>query len=418
MNDAALFPDADRNFLLAGGKRGVDPYCDRSRLAGETLDLIRPLMPRFGVTRLARVTGLDNVGIPVWSAIRPNSKTLAQSQGKGLDDDSAAISALMESIEVSIAERDDYPSIRASMTELDRRGQLFHVMDHMRRRGREPAGRDEKLDWMRGVELVSGAPMLAPRETVLLTDGHGRGRYWQTTDGLASGNTPREAIFHGLCERIERDALALWLLRSDDEVRERCVSVDSFSDPALDGLVELIDAAQLQVRLFDLTTDIGIPVFGAFISPPPDGREDQWRHFDLASGYGCHPSPTRAAIRAITEAAQTRVTTISAARDDFDPRVYATRLDPSLTLYARCSAALRPEFAKPAAELAQSELYLERTIGKLVDKGVKTIIAFPLSVGDERFSVVKTLVPELESPHGDRETPYGPRAMAFSEGDA
>ena len=63
---------------------------------------MRALMAEFGITRLARLTGLDNVGVPVWSAIRPNSRTLAQSQGKGVDDPSAMASAVMEAVEVAI----------------------------------------------------------------------------------------------------------------------------------------------------------------------------------------------------------------------------------------------------------------------------------------------------------------------------
>ncbi|MGO8078030.1 YcaO-like family protein, partial [Rhizobium leguminosarum] len=43
-------------------------------------------------------------------------------------------------------------------------------------------------------------------------------------------------------------------------------------------------------------------------------------------GFGCHPDPVRAALRAITEAAQSRLTSIAGSRDDFSPRIYQ-RLD-------------------------------------------------------------------------------------------
>lgn len=69
----AVAPDAWRR----GG-----PYSDRSREPHETVALMRGHMASLGVTRLARVTGLDNVGIPVWAATRPNATTLSQSQGK------------------------------------------------------------------------------------------------------------------------------------------------------------------------------------------------------------------------------------------------------------------------------------------------------------------------------------------------
>ena len=72
----------------------------RSRPPGETVAEYRGLMPRVGLTRLANITGLDIIGVPVYVAIRPNARALATSQGKGLDDDAAKASALMESLEL------------------------------------------------------------------------------------------------------------------------------------------------------------------------------------------------------------------------------------------------------------------------------------------------------------------------------
>src|SRR5690242_3809749 len=55
-----------------GTRRAVSPT--------ETLRRIRPLLRPAGITRLADVTGLDWIGIPVYQAIRPNSRTLSASQ--------------------------------------------------------------------------------------------------------------------------------------------------------------------------------------------------------------------------------------------------------------------------------------------------------------------------------------------------
>src|SRR6201999_785112 len=71
----------------------------RSRDPEETLRLLLPHLERHGITRLANVTGLDRIGIPVYQAIRPNSRGLSLSQGKGVDEVSAQVSALMESLE-------------------------------------------------------------------------------------------------------------------------------------------------------------------------------------------------------------------------------------------------------------------------------------------------------------------------------
>ena len=58
---------------------------DRAVTPSETLIRFRPLAPQMGITRLGNVTGLDRIGIPVVVAVRPNSRSVSVSQGKGLD---------------------------------------------------------------------------------------------------------------------------------------------------------------------------------------------------------------------------------------------------------------------------------------------------------------------------------------------
>src|SRR5207244_6295350 len=71
----------------------------RSVAPSETLIRFRPFASRMGITRLGNVTGLDRIGIPVVVAVRPNSRSVSVSQGKGLDLAQAMASALMEAIE-------------------------------------------------------------------------------------------------------------------------------------------------------------------------------------------------------------------------------------------------------------------------------------------------------------------------------
>ena len=71
----------------ASGLRDAKVYrggTHRSRRPEDTLAAILPLAERMGITRLANVTGLDRIGIPVCMACRPLSRSLAVSQGKGL----------------------------------------------------------------------------------------------------------------------------------------------------------------------------------------------------------------------------------------------------------------------------------------------------------------------------------------------
>jgi Cytidylate kinase/YcaO cyclodehydratase, ATP-ad Mg2+-binding len=76
----------------------------RVRSPAETWEWLRELLPRAGITRVADVTALDRIGIPVWQAVRPASRNLSVSQGKGATPEAARVSAAMEAVELWHAE--------------------------------------------------------------------------------------------------------------------------------------------------------------------------------------------------------------------------------------------------------------------------------------------------------------------------
>ncbi len=413
--DAARLPDfLDAEIALLKTRGAAEDHSDRLRRSDETVDRVRSMFGRFGITRLADVTGLDRIGIPVWMAVRPNSKTLAVSQGKGLDEPAAQASALMEAAELATAEACAIPVRTGSMQALAADGQRIMPFNNMLKRGEQPLSETESVAWVEGFDLLQHAAAWVPADMITL-DPAGKGetpsRYWQTSDGLASGNVLLEAVVHGLLERIERDASALWNFRSDQEVHDRCVDPATLEDDAVTDLAEQIDAAGFQLRLFDITSDIGVPVYFSTIAPTPKGREDLWKHFDLSSGMGAHPSPARAAIRAITEAAQSRVTSITGARDDFDPNLYGTELKADLTAYLSATPHARP--STDLADVPDPADNLRFILQRLVDAGIGSAVIVTLDAGEEHggFAAARALIPGLESPPGDRRQRYGRRAL-------
>jgi ribosomal protein S12 methylthiotransferase accessory factor len=386
----------------------VSRYFDRVRTPAQTLAALRPRLLDFGITRLARLTGLDEIGIPVWAAVRPNALTLAVSQGKGVDDSAAAASAMMEAIEVATAERRDLPHLTLSSQAMAASGRRTAELTELLRVAASPPAADEPIDWIEGFELMDDAPVWVPLDAVRLGEDAAKARYWQSTDGLASGNVLWEAAFHGLCERVERDALTLWSLCDDAEVGKRCRDPSGFDDPELAALVAKIEAAGLRARLFDISTDVAIPVCFAAISPPPDADPARWRHFDLTSGSGCHPNAARAAIRAITEAAQSRLTAISGARDDFDPGDYRARIALDLLPFVQAEPSARAPAA--AAAIAPAD-YISHMAARLKAVGVGSAIVAPLESGERGFAVAKALVSDLETVPGARRFPLGRRAL-------
>ena len=69
------------------------------------------------------------------------------------------------------------------------------------------------------------------------------------------------------------------------------------------------------VAIWDMTTDIGIPAFRCLIA---EGDQHPARLRRGSVGMGCHPDRAIALLRALTEAAQARLATISAVRDELD----------------------------------------------------------------------------------------------------
>jgi ribosomal protein S12 methylthiotransferase accessory factor YcaO len=84
----------------------------------ETLEKVQRFLPVMGITRVADITGLDTIGIPVIAVCRPNSRSVVVSLGKGLDVMAARASGVMESIEAFMAERIVRPLIIGSVNDL------------------------------------------------------------------------------------------------------------------------------------------------------------------------------------------------------------------------------------------------------------------------------------------------------------
>ena len=70
----------------------------------------------------------------------------------------------------------------------------------------------------------------------------------KSTNGLASGNTRDEAMFHGLCELVERDATTLWSLAPLAASNASCFAHQGLGDPIVDRLAAEIDRAGLRLR--------------------------------------------------------------------------------------------------------------------------------------------------------------------------
>ena len=225
--------------------------------------------PVMGITRVADITGLDTIGIPVIAVCRPNSRSVVVSLGKGLDVMAARASGVMESIEAFMAERIVRPLIIGSVNDLRFSHRLVDV-DLIPRTADSLYHPDFPLLWVEGQGLISQSPVWVPYELVhtayTLPAPTGTGCFIATSNGLASGNHLLEAISHGICETVERDAATLHALRTAEDRALRLVDPRTVDDAACREALDRLDRAGMVVAIWDMTTDIGIPAFRCMIA--------------------------------------------------------------------------------------------------------------------------------------------------------
>ncbi|WP_183758211.1 MULTISPECIES: YcaO-like family protein [unclassified Rhizobium] len=383
-------------------------YTDRTVAASETLLRTVPLLAGFGITRVARHTGLDFIGLPVWCAYIPNGRSIAISQGKGLTDEDARVSAIMEALERVVANAPSVSVRRASARKLKAEGLAFDSLPSLIGRHQQEIQPDEEVDWGLGADLLADRGVYVPVDAAVL-DRTRHNRFWMSSDGLASGNTPEEAILHGLLERIERDAYCLWQVGSEEDRLASCLDAACIGDPVLDGLLATIETAGLDIRLFDMTTDIGVPCVTAVMGAREPHRQGA-RFVEVTGGSGAHLFMARAAIRAVTEAVQSRMTYISGARDDIPAELFRTPA-PAETLRLLDAVPLGRDSLAPFCPGNVTD-HLRVVLDILRSHDVGPAIALSLAPPSLPFHVVKVFMPALENPEGARAHLYGPRALA------
>ena len=421
---------ADRNgsSVSAGSPpvgAGQPPERTRNGMAGrvippvETWKRIEPFLGEIGITRVANITGLDRIGIPVWIAVRPNSRLLSVSQGKGLDTWSARVSAAMESIEAALAERPELPLQFATLSEISETAQVVDVKALPQVRN-SLFGTNRRLYWANATDWAMGASVWVPYDVVHVDATvprlPGSGGFQSGSNGLASGNVIEEAILHGLCELIERDALAIW---SHATPSQRRVNLATIQDPTILQLLDAFRSAGIMPIIWDMTSDIRIAAFHVVIL---DEMADPITHpFPAARGSGCHPNRTVALARALTEAAQSRLTVISGARDDFGRAHYRTTQSAAALSYFRDLAHAgdqQTNLADVSSWYGNTLTDEIRHVGKsLEDVGLNQMLYVDLSRPDFPVSVVRTVVPGLE---GSPESPSyvtGPRVRSSLKGN-
>jgi YcaO-like protein with predicted kinase domain len=407
---------------------------ERTVSAAETLASVSAVAGSLGVTRLADITGLDRVGIPVYSSVVPNSDdALSVYNGKGIRPVDAKAGALMEAIERQTALNTRLPFVENSLLNMRKSGRVLDPRS-LNQELAESYSEDQTYSWSEGLDIVSGQPCWVPTKLA--------GYLWHEiphpsclaltdTNGLASGNCREEAICHALCELAERDAWTMAELGAHQMPRERrsfALGADAKEGPddlemfpcidlGSNELLEKFWEAGLFPVVRDITSDLGVPSCFASVA------DESITGFPMAhSGFGAHPNVDVAVRRALTELAQSRCVDIQAVREDILPPGAVAE---HFALHTRRISAInreswslgRSKHLRKLSDMisnsfATTEEDLQFLLQRFATCGLEQIVVVDFTPNITTHSVVRVIVPGIElwaTDHGR----LGQRAVEF-----
>jgi ribosomal protein S12 methylthiotransferase accessory factor len=377
-----------------------------------TIKRARRVMEAVGVTKVAEVTDLDRVGIPNFMTVRPHDAAdgISYYNGKGTTRADAHAGALMEAIERHAGESYDGPMVPSSTYNL--RGD-YPFVDPLEVHAPLVADYSEDLllEWAPGFDLLNRQSVLVPLNCVVAPyqPVAGEQLFFTSTNGLASGNTRLEALCHGLCEVVERDAMAVALARSAIRPVVRSIlaemgfsgeaAVDSgVPDISLKGLprkaaslVRKLQQAGLGIRLRNLTSGTGIPTISCTLVDPQAPPTALNAH----SGCGTHPDARIALTRALTEAAQTRVTFIQGGREDLADMAPNRGASPAAELPTGERTIAFDEIASHEHPSINEDV--EFMLERLRQSGFGQVVVVDLTKDTIGIPVVRVVVPRAET---------------------
>jgi ribosomal protein S12 methylthiotransferase accessory factor len=387
----------------------------------QTWERIQPYFQAIGLTRIANITGLDRIGIPVTIAYRPNSYSVVTSSGKGTTIEAAMVSAAMESLELYCAETVDLPTVSLPYAQLSENSPVI-PLERLPLRERSLFDVNRAESWCFGWDIVGQQEVAVPVQTVSMNYHHywyndftSLGSFEMGSNGLASGNHFLEAVCAALYELLERDAVSCQLearlqgygLPNGYKIPK--VRLDTIDYPVVRELLAQFELAEVTPILYDCTVDTELPVYRAHLYDAT-GRGPN------SHGYGAHLDPEVAMVRALSEAAQTRAILISGARDDVYQQYYATLSTQS----NRPTSEPDTDAPTVAASIRQSEATptfaqdIALILEKLQRVGLEQVILFDLSPPEWEIAVVRAIVPGLEASFHRNYKP-GQRAVAFAK---
>ena len=366
----------------------------------QTIENNEDKLKTAGITRIADITDLDRIGLPIYTAIRPTAEDGAVSiyGGKGISKDHAKASAMMEGFERYSAEKQDSDeTIIATVDEISDFGNYIDPVSlNLPKIFEKKDISDLSLEWTLSKDIVSGEEYYIPTNAIYHPYIHGNdveSLFKSNTNGLASGNILEEAILHGMLEVIERDAWSIFELTHKNYAQ---IDLDSIESEVVNDIVDKFESQGIKIKLMDFTADVKIPTIAA--SADDTVTKDAGL---LTLGMGSHLDPEVAILRALTEVAQSRATQINGAREDTVRADFAREAG-----YERMKRINKYYFREEDEKIKLSDIENKSTSSiakdieivkdELMANDLDKILYVDLTRPELDVSVVRVIIPEME----------------------
>ena len=366
----------------------------------KTIEINEDKLKIAGITRIADITDLDRIGLPIYTAIRPTAEDGAISiyGGKGISKDHAKASAMMEGFERYSAEKqDDDEVIVANIDEISKKGDYINPVSlNLPKDFKKENLESLQLEWTLAKDIISGKDFYIPTNAIFhpyIHDNQVQSLFKSNTNGLASGNILEEAILHGMLEVIERDAWSIFELTHKNYAQ---IDLESIESELVNDIIEKVESEGIKIKLMDFTADIKIPTIAA--SADDTVTKDAGL---LTLGMGTHLDPEVAILRALTEVAQSRATQINGAREDTVRADFAREAG-----YERMKRINKYYFRDEEEKINLSNIEnkstssitkdIEIVKNELMANDIEKILYVDLTRPELDVSVVRIVIPEME----------------------
>jgi len=414
---------------------------EQPTIGAQHTDLEQHLIARleeFGITRLADTTGLDRLGIPTHSCVKPGTTDVIWVySGKGSTLYDSRVSAIMECIERTSALWDVRRVTIASASELAVERSIWPPS-----RFTEPKNDQllERIAWIEAQQLGTNDKVWVPADIVFTgvrpALAVSSAFKTATSNGLGASTNRDRAIGHALAEVLERDAVSCMELRAShagatllgamarmlglseenilDKYKDRvdlAPTLDASSLPeSVTKLMRCFQHAGLTVRLKAIPNDFGVPVFGAAVI-----EQVTLETYLGTAGYGADFNPEVAACKALLELAQSRATDRQGAREDCGIEE-KNRLSTNPSNHWLASMGnLISRFDDLEWRIPDLESSIDAYIDRFRQVGLKDIAVVDFPTWDG-LSVVRVLVPGVETWHATAgESDLGPRMSKWTK---